>query len=153
MKRIVVVGAGPQALAVLLRLFSNKSLFTDREMTTEKKYWDQKTLNIDLDSVVVIDPKGWLGCWKEKLEKQQLEYLRSPLFFHPGKKSRCRRCTDPSSDSFDNAALHEYAHKTGRSKELIRIVDNSFFKKQGKKVSILLMYTRWLTSTGIRLLQ
>jgi hypothetical protein len=86
MKRIVVVGAGPQSLAVLLRLFSNKSLYTDTEMTTEKKYWHHKTLNIDLESVLVIDPQGWLGCWKTKLEKQQLEYLRSPLFFHPGKK-------------------------------------------------------------------
>eukprot|EP01127_Copromyxa_protea_P001372 TRINITY_DN11385_c0_g1_i1.p1 TRINITY_DN11385_c0_g1~~TRINITY_DN11385_c0_g1_i1.p1 ORF type:complete len:100 (+),score=15.20 TRINITY_DN11385_c0_g1_i1:203-502(+) len=93
MKQVVIVGAGPQALAILLRLCSNKSLFSEAEMTTSKKFWDQKTTpSVELKDVMVIDPHGWLGCWRSKLEKQKLEYLRSPLFFHPGtpKKRRCR---------------------------------------------------------------
>lgn len=89
MKKVVIVGAGPQSLAILLRLFSNKSIFTDAELTTSKKFWDQKTTpEIMLDDVLVIDPHGWLGCWREKLDKQKLEYLRSPLFFHPGTQKK-----------------------------------------------------------------
>jgi hypothetical protein len=70
--RIVVVGAGPHALAVLAAL-------ADRP-----EPWPS--------SVTVVDPhSGWATAWDEKLERLQLDRLRSPQVHHPGPRPMALR--------------------------------------------------------------
>lgn len=63
--RLVVVGAGPQALAVLAALAAHPG------------QWPA--------SVTVVDPApGWCTAWDEKLRRLQVDRLRSPQVHHPG---------------------------------------------------------------------
>lgn len=68
---LVVVGAGPCALAVLSRLVR-----------------DCRCAGIDERPILrctrVLDPAGeWLGAWRRKLGAQAVSHLRSPTFVHP----------------------------------------------------------------------
>ncbi len=63
--RVVVVGGGPHALAVLAAL------------AARPEPWPQ--------SVVVVDPhERWTQAWDEKLSRLVLDRLRSPQVHHPG---------------------------------------------------------------------
>ena len=62
---LVVVGAGPQALALLVALVDADPAWRDR--------------------TTVIDPAGrWLRTWDEQLARARIDALRSPGVHHPG---------------------------------------------------------------------
>jgi cation diffusion facilitator CzcD-associated flavoprotein CzcO len=64
MERLIVVGAGPHGLAVLVALAAREA-------------WPRE--------VCVIDPSpGWCTAWDAKLDRLDLDRLRSPQVHHPG---------------------------------------------------------------------
>ena len=74
---LAVIGAGPAALAVLLRL----SRATRDECSSPAT---RDTALRLLHSTIVIDASGgWLALWRRKLGSQGVSHLRSPTFVHP----------------------------------------------------------------------
>lgn len=108
---LVVVGAGPQGLALVLNLIERGPRWRDR--------------------ITVIDPSGrWLGRWRDRFARHRIERLRSAAVHHPHPeptqlRRHARRCDRlgelhdpydlPGSDLFDHfcdrlltdAGLHE----------------------------------------------
>jgi hypothetical protein len=82
----VAVGAGPHSLAVVSRLLETKSRFyTDHDLTTKRKYYqevDEESKPLD---VVVVDPAGsWMARWHSAFDQMKIKFLRSPVTAHPG---------------------------------------------------------------------
>ncbi|RKO91278.1 hypothetical protein BDK51DRAFT_16881 [Blyttiomyces helicus] len=129
---VIIIGGGPQALAVASRLREQTpgALYTDTEH--ERLLWHVRhkkrapnVQNIDPLavhsesypcaatprelSILVLD-KGagkWMHQWRRGFEALEISHLRSPMFFHP----------DPS----DPDALKAFALREGREKELVEI--------------------------------
>eukprot|EP01122_Echinamoeba_exundans_P010362 TRINITY_DN3867_c0_g1_i1.p1 TRINITY_DN3867_c0_g1~~TRINITY_DN3867_c0_g1_i1.p1 ORF type:complete len:555 (-),score=119.42 TRINITY_DN3867_c0_g1_i1:79-1713(-) len=111
----VAVGAGPHSLAVVSRLLETKSRFyTDHDLTTKRKYYqevDEETKPLD---VVVVDPAGsWLARWHSAFDQMKIKFLRSPVTAHP--------------DPFEDTSLLSFASSQKRESELLPI-DNLFFR-------------------------
>lgn len=153
----VAVGAGPHSLAVVSRLLETKSRFyTDHDLTTKRKYYqevDEKKKPLD---VAVVDPAGrWLARWHSQFEQMKIKFLRSPVTAHPGKfHLRDLRCCEANlflrenfpcgllwfvlrfssniiSDPFEDTALLSFASGQKREAELLPI-DNLFFRTAGE---------------------
>lgn len=83
---LVVVGAGPHALACVSRLIETKSRFyTDHDLTTKRKYYQEVDEEKKPLDVVVVDPAGsWLARWHSQFDQMKIKFLRSPVTAHPG---------------------------------------------------------------------
>lgn len=146
---ILVIGAGPCSLAVAARLQEHtpSALYTDVEH--QRYHWIKKhsgRMNVkptrakgsikSLTSpktpvrhpqpgynMVVYDSSSdaWMTNWKKLFRALEIEYLRSPLFFHP--------------DPRDRDGLLAFAYEMGREKELeeIRAVVGKELSKHRKK--------------------
>ena len=117
---VLIIGAGPSGLAVASRLRepTPSTLYTDaehsqyRRATTShqgpKKGNGDRKQGRDL-SLLVLDGTAptWMGRWKHAFRVQDIEYLRSPVFFH----------VDPG----DRDALLAHCFERGRNAELREI--------------------------------
>ncbi|KAL8292269.1 hypothetical protein RQP46_001735 [Phenoliferia psychrophenolica] len=134
-KHVLIIGAGPHALAVAARLREARpaALFTDLEHArlawlhtcrerdrgkriTVKGHWSARKLVPSKaaapktgDDIKVLDSSagGWLGKWDAYFRELGISHLRSPMFFHPS----------PS----DTDALVAFARREGREGELVAI--------------------------------
>ncbi|KAK9768241.1 hypothetical protein K7432_001263 [Basidiobolus ranarum] len=119
---ILVIGAGPHALAMIARLSEEhpESLLTDdehfrllrvRSASNQKKHKGERLKKMCLcqgRKVMVIDPNGdWMRNWKKNFSTLQISHLRSPIFFH--------------LDPFDSQGLREFAERNDRISELTNI--------------------------------
>lgn len=131
---ILFIGSGPHSLAVLSRLITKlpfstyndaqhhrilkwssrgpsqlhkrNSGLTKHESSTKGRVFRDQTLG----DIMVIDPSGkWMSRWKTQFSIYSIEYLRSPLTFHP----------DPS----DEDALKSFAEIENRQNELLECSD------------------------------
>jgi cation diffusion facilitator CzcD-associated flavoprotein CzcO len=134
---VVVIGAGPHALALVTRLLERwpSSIISDTEHSRvhhlhsgkcHKNKRDETaplTINGLNKRILVIDKYGeWMAKWDKSFRAYDIEHLRSPLFFH----------MDPSHPE----ALRAYAQKHNRSDELndiTNIVDNCKNYRQNSK--------------------
>jgi hypothetical protein len=98
---LIVIGAGPHALAVVARLLEKRpsALYTDLEharLSWLRKYrTSRRTTKRTLvqghghkwrPDIVVLDKHGrggWMPRWKTLFAQLHIATLRSPLFFHP----------------------------------------------------------------------
>jgi hypothetical protein len=134
---LVVIGAGPHALALVARLLEHApaSLISENEHSRLAKLHSkgQKGFTspfLDIETakkrILVIDSYGkWMGRWDRNFEAYDIQYLRSPLFFH----------MDPS----DPNALKSFAHRNNKSHELhdiTKIVDTKA-KRSRKNASLI----------------
>ena len=72
---LCIVGAGPAALAVLLRIARS---------TTDACCSSSAAARELLKRTVVVDASGgFLALWRRKLASQGVRHLRSPTFVHP----------------------------------------------------------------------
>lgn len=112
---LVVVGAGPHALACVSRLIETKSRFyTDHDLTTKRKYYQEVDEQKKPLDVVVVDPAGsWLARWHSQFDQMKIKFLRSPVTAHP--------------DPFEDTSLLSFASGQKRDAELLPI-DNLFFR-------------------------
>ncbi|KAJ8297192.1 hypothetical protein OF846_000425 [Rhodotorula toruloides] len=148
---LIVIGAGPHALALAARLNEPRpaALYTDleharlswlqREATTSarrrqtvKGHWQarklvepaSRTLAPAAQAIQVLDSSGdtWMRRWDLYFDGLKIKHLRSPMLFHPS----------PA----DVDALVAYASRTSREDELKPIkgvVGREFSKYQRKK--------------------
>ncbi|KAL7271811.1 hypothetical protein RUND412_005399 [Rhizina undulata] len=143
-KELIIIGSGPSALAVAARLRepTPSALFTDTEH--QRYHWIRShgsKRNGGLSnknqqnrrskggyqedgSLLVLDATGdkWLGLWDGLFKAFEIEFLRSPMFFHPG----------PANQD----DLLGYAHEKGRENEVREIrgvVGKEISKHQIKK--------------------
>ncbi|OQS01045.1 hypothetical protein ACHHYP_01953 [Achlya hypogyna] len=107
---IVIVGAGPHALSLVLTLLEEDSAgeFTEAE-STMLSYWRKKQLaphRVNLrDCIRVIDPSGcWCANWNANFELFGISHLRSPLGVH--------------LDPLRPEGLRDFATSAGRSREV-----------------------------------
>ena len=121
---LVVIGAGPHALALVTRLMelSPNSLISDNEHArlhqlhsgkSHKRRGDRENMvspllletDISNKRILVIDKYGsWMERWDRSFDAYSISHLRSPLFFH----------MDPSHPD----ALRAFAHQHNRCCEL-----------------------------------
>jgi len=118
---LVVVGAGPQALALVLRLLDdapdNSGDFfvglgsaprgpRQSLADLEKKRCSEARARAILARVLVVDEGGrWLGRWDEQFGALEIPHLRSTYDQHP--------CP------YDSFALQQFAAKFGREREVV----------------------------------
>ncbi|PRP77619.1 hypothetical protein PROFUN_00480 [Planoprotostelium fungivorum] len=95
----IIVGSGPQALAVAARLSEGSSdAFSDFQRERDLQLPREESRQ---GSILVIDKTGeWMGQWNRIFEKMDIQYLRSPSSFH----------MDPS----DVHSLHAYSAQQKR---------------------------------------
>jgi len=124
MHDLVVIGAGPHALTLLLRLLEPEADFQsegERHSKAEhfgrmrplhlvrrhiSKVLNNQTSPLNIGSIVVVDPHGkWMEGWKKNFETLEIPHLRSPTSAH--------------SDPYDHRALELFAEMQGREDELI----------------------------------
>ena len=109
---VCIIGAGPAGLSVLSALQQPEGILKTDGMWSQ---WSQNKKQQSVEatceySICVIDPAGcWLNEWKGRFQSLGIELLRSPAWATP--------------EYFEaGSGLIEYAHKTGREKELHDIV-------------------------------
>jgi hypothetical protein len=124
LQELVIVGAGPHALALLCRIFEKSPfpILNDQEhqrifhqhqdfiRTHPLLYHCGNHLNstdTKTKITVIDDFGGWMNKWNQCFETFQISHLRSPMFFHP--------------DSFDPESLRAYAELEKRTDELLDI--------------------------------
>lgn len=98
---VVIVGAGPAALATLSALQESFSLdqLTDpqrNQILSSLSLSSRRTKSTKSKKrVCVVDPSGkWMAAWKENFDTLEIQFLRSPVLAHP--------------DAFDEHALLAY---------------------------------------------
>lgn len=138
--KIIVVGAGPHALAAVTRLLEPlpDSLHNEDEhqrlvmhrharqsgrpatgATSSTTTTPSSTL-LNASDIAVIDPSGtWLQRWDAQFRAFDIPQLRSPSFFHP----------DPA----DGDALRTFAVRNGRGEELHETAADLFDKRHAVK--------------------
>jgi len=80
---VVIVGAGPHALAVLSALRTPTAKLSEQEHKLKGRGQQGKKRE-RLPSVCVVDPSGaWLNEWNERFAALGIDYLRSPSWAHP----------------------------------------------------------------------
>jgi hypothetical protein len=140
LQELVVVGAGPHSLALLCRLFeaSPFGILNNQEhqrlhhLRNKSRQASKDSIlfscgeHIDIDKakrkVKVIDSSGgWMNHWNSCFESLNIDYLRSPIYFHP--------------DPFDPESLRAFAELQNRKSELrdITHVISSGTKRKSKK--------------------
>ena len=106
---IVIIGAGPQALAVLAALHEHSYAspqFSDTAFNARIGYGGHKQVG----SVHVIDPAGkFMASWNQRFEMLGIQHLRSPMFAHP--------------DAYEATALLNFAVTEGRTAEIYKAPD------------------------------
>ncbi|GAO50542.1 hypothetical protein SAICODRAFT_6041 [Saitoella complicata NRRL Y-17804] len=110
---LIIVGAGPHALAVAARLYEEtpSSLYTDVEH--QRLHWLRRYSSVPCRAcapprVLVLDRLGgWMTQWDRQFKAYDIKHLRSPMFFHP--------------DPRDLDSLVAYAETEGRQAELVEI--------------------------------
>ena len=77
---LVIIGAGPCSLAVLLRLAREAGPLSCMPASSPSK---ARARALFSQAVIVDCSGGWLTLWRRKLGSQGVEHLRSPTFVHP----------------------------------------------------------------------
>jgi hypothetical protein len=90
---LLVIGAGPHALALVTRLLEPYPEATVNEEQHERlTRWRNKLHHeksggngiLRREDIMVVDPSGtWMQRWKQQFAAFRIERLRSPSFFHP----------------------------------------------------------------------
>ena len=103
---VCIVGAGPQGLAMLSALHNSCAWMTDTQRERSFQGRKDKVAGRKKQdwSVCVLDSSTWLEQWSARFEALGIEWLRSPAMAHPS--------------AFNEDALIEFAHRTGRTEEL-----------------------------------
>lgn len=118
---LIIVGAGPQALALLLRLLddapdesgdffvglgSKPRGWRKTRAAVEQQRCSKATAKAILDRVRVIDEGGlWLNRWDDQFAALEIPHLRSP--------------SDQSPCHYDSFALQQFAAARGREHEFV----------------------------------
>ncbi|EXJ58761.1 hypothetical protein A1O7_06191 [Cladophialophora yegresii CBS 114405] len=142
---VAIIGAGPCGLAVAARLreATPSALFTDdehirywrrfnrRETIENERRFQRRAADSDLGdrshsgrSIIVLDAQSdeWMSAWKEKFRKLRINYLRSPLFFHPDPRDR------------DSLLAFSHLHsRTSELQEIPNVVGKEMSKHRVKK--------------------
>lgn len=126
---LVIIGAGPHSLALVLRFLEDSQYngLTSNEWE-RSKFWKEKNNNCSCRSlqgnlklnelrIAVIDKNGeWLCQWNHQFESIKIPYLRSTAQMH--------------IDPFDKDGMREFAFRHARNEELI---DQGIFDKISSK--------------------
>jgi lysine/ornithine N-monooxygenase len=115
---LVIVGAGPHALNIILRYLEKEDADHSYEFAfglhsrhhanvgkLREHIFPTNPRKKDLNRVLVVDPAGcWLNVWRTNFEALQIENLRSPSDIHP--------------DPIDSSALVYFAEEKKRAEEI-----------------------------------
>lgn len=135
---LVIIGAGPAGLAVLLRILSNDKRDDDSVERSGKR--ERKKLKLKPGDIKVIDPSGWMVNWEERLFNQQLNFLRSMVMSTPGEKtSLCSKLT--SLGSRKEITLTEFSRDTERRAELLPITQNLILPHEASVSTIVFIFS------------
>lgn len=108
---VLIVGAGPSALAVAARLREHtpSALFSDEEHRRFQFLRGKRASKPPTLDTLVLDADGprWMSRWNRLFDAFKIEHLRSPMFFHP----------DPS----DRDALKAFTYEQSRQHEVEEI--------------------------------
>ncbi|KIW04295.1 uncharacterized protein PV09_04591 [Verruconis gallopava] len=138
---VLIIGAGPCGLATAARLREKypSALFTDEEQSRytwiarnaqQTSIKDRRTGRVrrmscvpsrpNDPSILVLDSTGdqWMERWNKLFERLEIEYLRSPMFFH----------THPQ----DRDALLSFCHREGSSSDWIQEIAGCVGKELSK---------------------
>lgn len=118
---LIIVGAGPQALALLVRLLddapdesgdffvglgSKPRGWRKTRAAVEQQRCSKATAKAILDRVRVVDEGGsWLNRWDDQFAALEIPHLRSP--------------SDQSPYPYDSFALQQFAAARGREGEFV----------------------------------
>lgn len=88
---ILIVGAGPHALTLLLRLLTKRpyTLYNDQEQSRLVRYCKvhaacELVEKVHKNKYLVVDEEGeWLSRWTKYFNGYDIDYLRSLINVHP----------------------------------------------------------------------
>ena len=127
--RLLVIGAGPHSLSLVLRLLEDSKADTLTVAEQDRLlFWNVRgpshlkgRARLDEQGIIVVDPSGaWLSQWGKQFGALDIQHLRSPATVHP--------------DPFDDDALRRFAFAHGRLDELM--APESFDRLKGINKSV-----------------